>query len=115
MLFRSGWGEKGRDKLVMRAAGLGEGSLPTHRRAQGRGLGTGSTARSLYLLENEGFHSSDEGHERMKHKHSRNSKPQGENPDTTHSQRLAGGSLAPGFQLPLPSASEAARLACPLE
>lgn len=76
----------------------------------------GSTARSLYLLENEGFHSSDEGHKRMKHKHSRNSKPQGENPDTTgQSQRWAGGRLTPGFQLPLPSASEATRLVCPLE
>lgn len=52
--------------------------------------------RSLYLLENEGFHSSDEGHKRMKHKHSRNSKPQGENP--LHHSLV----LAPSFGLQLP-------------
>lgn len=63
----------------MGAAGLGKGSPPTWAEAAGGAWG-GSAARSLYLLENEGFHSSDEGHKRMKHKHSRNSKPQGENP-----------------------------------
>lgn len=51
---------------------------PTHppqgprRRA---GAWGGSEARSLYLLENEGFHSSDEGHKRVKRRHSRDSQP----------------------------------------
>jgi len=57
-----------------------KGARPPRPEVAGRAWG-GSAARSLYLLENEGFHSSDEGHKRMKHKHSRNSKPQGENPD----------------------------------
>lgn len=57
-----------------------KGARPTHCRAQDRAWERQHEPRSLYLLENEGFHSSDEGHERMKHKHSRNSKPRGENP-----------------------------------
>ena len=85
----------------MGEAGLGEGSPPTRAEAAGRAWG-GSAARSLYLLENEGFHSSDEGHKRMKHKHSRNSKPQGENPDAAQPWGW-GGSLAPGsLGLPAP-------------
>lgn len=79
-----------------------KGSPPTHGRAQGRAWGEAARAepRSLYLLENEGFHSSDEGHKRMKHKHSRNSKPQGETP-LHHSLALTG---TAGSRLPAPTA-----------
>lgn len=86
-----------------------KGARPTHCRAQDGAWGEAARAepRSLYLLENEGFHSSDEGHKRMKHKHSRNSKPRGENPP--HRTPALGWGEA-GSQLPAttaPSASEA--------
>jgi hypothetical protein len=73
-------------------------------RAWGRGSTSSVVPRSLYLLENEGFHSSDEGYKRMKHKHSRNSKPQGETP-LCHSLHLLG-RLAPASGYTCPSASE---------
>ena len=93
-------GERKEDTKCEQLGGW-KGVRPTHCRAQGRGQGRGSTSRakSLYLLENEGFHSSDEGHKRMKHKHSRNSKPQGENP--LHCKSVLGCGEA-GSQLPAP-------------
>lgn len=85
-----------------------KGARPTHCRAQDGGPGERQhEPRPLYLLENEGFHSSDEGHKRMKHKRSRSSKPQGENPPY-HTPARGWGEA--GSQLPAttaPSASEA--------
>lgn len=98
-----GWGEKGWDKLASEQLVCLKGAHPTHGGAQAGSCGRQHEPRSLYLLENEGFHSSDEGHKRMKHKHSRNSKPQGENP-LHHCSAEAPGCREAGSQPPVTAA-----------
>lgn len=70
MSQRTRWGKAGEEEGGERKEELNwqceqlvwlKGAHSTHCRAQDRGLGRGSTPRSLYLLEKEGFHSSDEG------------------------------------------------------